>query len=134
MARRSKLLAVLIAAATFAATATASGSTWIAAWGASPTGAATGGPSHATVRNLVRVSVGGSAVRIRVANALSTDTPLVIGRASVALAKAPGSAALVPGTSRPITFGGQPGITVAPKTPYVYSDPVTLPVRDQQDL
>src|SRR4051794_936011 len=134
MARRRTLLAALTIAVALGGPAAAHGATWLAAWGASPTGAATGGPSHATVRNLVRVSVGGSALRIRVANALSPDTPLVIGRASVALARAPGSAALVPGTSRPITFGGQPGITVAPKTPYVYSDPVTLPVRDQQDL
>jgi len=30
---------------------------WVAAWGASPTGSATGGPANATVRNLVRVSL-----------------------------------------------------------------------------
>jgi lysophospholipase L1-like esterase len=126
----------LLVAATFAlgASATANAASWIAAWGGSPTGSPTGGPTNATVRNLVRVSVGGTAIRIRVANALSTGTPLVIGKASVALAKAPGSAALVPGTSRAITFGGRPGVTLPPKTPYAYSDPVTLPVGDQQDL
>jgi lysophospholipase L1-like esterase len=86
------------------------------------------------VRNLVRVSVGGTRVRIRVANALSGTTPLVVGAASLALAKAPGSAALVAGSARPITFDGRPGITLAPKTPYAYSDPVDLPVSAQQDL
>jgi lysophospholipase L1-like esterase len=126
----------LLAAALLAlgGSTTARGASWVAAWGGSPTGSATGGPQNATVRNLVRVSVGGSAIRIRVANALSSDTPLVIGRASVALSKAPASAGLIPGTSRPLTFDGRPGITLAPKTPYVYSDPVRLPVGDQQDL
>lgn len=127
-------LAVCLAAVTVGAPAVASAATWIAAWGAAPTGSATGGPDNATVRDLVRVSVGGMAIRIRVANALSAGTPLVIGKASVALAKSPGSAELVPGTSRALTFGGRPGITLAPKTPYVYSDPVALPVGDQQDL
>jgi lysophospholipase L1-like esterase len=127
-------LAGLVACATFPAGAEAA-PRWIAAWGASPTGDATGGPANATVRNLVRVSLGGTRVRIRVANALSGDTPLVIGGASIALAKGPADASLVAGTSRPITFdGGKPGITLAPKTPYVYSDPVDFPVRAQQDL
>jgi lysophospholipase L1-like esterase len=128
---------VLVAAACAAAPAGAAAATpqWMAAWGASPTGSATGGPSNATVRNLVRVSLGGSHVRIRVANALSTDTPLVIGAATIALAKAPADATVVAGTTRAITFdGGHPGITVPPKTAYVYSDPIDLPVRDQQDL
>src|SRR2546429_110785 len=116
-------LAVWLAALTVGAPAVASAATWIAAWGAAPTGSATRGPHNATRPDLVRVSVGGTAIRIRVANALSTDTPLVIGKASVALAKSPGSADLVPGTSRAITFGGRPGITLTPKTPYVYSDP-----------
>jgi lysophospholipase L1-like esterase len=129
---------VLVAAACTAAPARAAAapaSRWVAAWGASPTGSATGGPANATVRNLVRVSLGGSAVRVRVANALSTDTPLVIGAATIGLAKAPNDATVVAGTTRAITFnGGHPGITIPPKTPYVYSDPVDFPVRDQQDL
>jgi lysophospholipase L1-like esterase len=125
---------VAIVALALAAPTVAGAASWVAAWGASPTGSASGGPSDATVRNLVRVSVGGKEIRIRVANALSSDAPLVIASASVALARAPGSAELVPGTSRPITFGGRPGVTLAPGTPYAYSDPIVLPVRDQQDL
>src|SRR5258705_1766621 len=83
-------LPVVLAAIALGGAAPASAATWIAAWGAAPTGPATGGPDNATVRDLVRVSVGGTAIRIRVANALSTDTPLVICKASVAPAKAPG--------------------------------------------
>jgi lysophospholipase L1-like esterase len=125
---------VLCAAAGLFVPAAASADTWVGAWGASPTGSTTGGPSNATVRNLVRVSVGGSSIRIRLANPLSTDMPLTIAKASVALAKAPGSAELVAGTSHPITFDGRPGITIPPRTPYVYSDPVSFAVGDQQDL
>jgi len=113
----------------------AGAASWIAAWGAAPTGSATGGPRDATVRDLVRVSVGGKAIRIRVANAQSTDTPLVIGAASVAVAKAPGSAELVAGTSRPITFGGgHRSVTLPPGTAFLYSDPIALPVTDHEDL
>jgi len=43
-------------------------------------------------------------------------------------------AQLVPGTSRQITFAGRPGITLAPQTDYVYSDPVTFAVTAQQNL
>jgi len=131
-----RALAALAGAALIAgaAPAAAGAATWIAAWGASPTAAGSGGPSNATVRDLVRVSLGGSQVRIRVENALSADAPLVIGSASIALAKGPGDATLVAGTSRAITFGGRPGITLAPGTPYVYSDPISLPVKAQQDL
>ena len=134
MRRAVAALAALAAAAAVVPAGAAAAPQWIAAWGASPTGDATGGPSEATVRNLMRVSLGGTRIRIRVANALSGDTPLVIGAASVALARGPGDASLVPGTSRPITFAGRRSITLAPKTPYVYSDPVDLPVRAQQDL
>jgi len=76
-------LAAVVFLATAAAPARAAD--WVAAWGASPTGSADGGPARSTVRNLVRVSLGGTRVRIRVANALSGSTPLVIGAASVAL-------------------------------------------------
>src|SRR4051794_35051249 len=101
--------------ASCAASPAAAAPSWIAAWGASPTGSATGGPANATVRDLVRVSLGGTKIRLRIANALSTDTPLVIGAATVAPAKAPGDASLVPGTLRTVTFdGGRRTVTVPP--------------------
>src|SRR3954453_8538335 len=94
---------VAVVALAAAAAAPARAADWVAAWGASPTGSADGGPARSPLRHLVRVSIGGTRVRIRVANALNSETPLVVGAASIALAKAPGSAALVPGSSRPIT-------------------------------
>lgn len=107
---------------------------WVGAWGASPVGDGTGGLTNATARNLVRLSVGGSAVRLRIENVYG-GAPLVIGRASVARAVAPANAALVPGTSRAVTFdGGKPGIALPPGTAYAYSDPVELPVHDGEDL
>src|SRR4051794_38573950 len=122
MTRAAAALAGLVVAWCATGPASAATPAWIAAWGASPTGSPSGGPTDVTVRNLVRVSLGGTKVRIRVANARSTDTPLVIGAASVALAKAPGDASLVPGTSRPVTFGGgRRSVTVPPRTAYIYS-------------
>ncbi|MDT7786279.1 MAG: hypothetical protein QOF58_4698 [Pseudonocardiales bacterium] len=115
---------------------------WIAAWGA-PVGSvavsgiplATGtSAANTTMRSVARVSIGGSAVRIRVSNAASVDAPLTIGRAAIGLQKTPGSPELVAGSLRPITFNGQPGITLPPKTDAVYSDPIELPVKAQQDL
>jgi lysophospholipase L1-like esterase len=75
-------------------------------------------------------------VRIRVSNPLSTDTPLVVGAAYVAIQDpaAAVSPQLVAGSSRQLTFGGQPGVTLPPKTDFVYSDPVDLPVKAQQNV
>jgi lysophospholipase L1-like esterase len=110
---------------------------WFAAWGAPINTQASSGsaaPSNATVRDVARVSLGGSAVRIRVSNALSTTTPLVIGGATIALQQSAPSAQVVPGTAKRITFGGKPGITLAPGTQYAYSDPVPFAVHAQQNV
>jgi lysophospholipase L1-like esterase len=100
------------------------------------TGSATGGPANATVRNIARVTIGGTRLRVRLSNALSPDTPLVVGTAYVGIQKpdAAVSAQIVPGTNRRLTFGGKPGVTIPPGTDFVYSDPVDLPVTAQQNV
>lgn len=102
---------------------------WFAAFGAPPYSNAFPASANSTVRNIARVSLGGSAVRIRLANALSEEVPLVIGAASVALRDGTIGAGLVEGTTRPVTFGGQTGVTLPPGTDFVYSDPVEFPVE-----
>jgi lysophospholipase L1-like esterase len=92
------------------------------------------GPTNATVRNLVRVQLGGGQVRIRLSNAADPSVPLVIGAASVAVASDGQTPALVSGSSTPLTFGGHAGTTLAPGTDYMYSDPVNFPVTSQEDI
>lgn len=83
-----------------------------------------------TLRQIARVSVGGSQVRVVLSNALGT-LPLRVGGAQVALRDA--GADIVSGSGRRLTFGGlaQP---VVPPGAVLVSDPVELAVKDFSDL
>lgn len=102
---------------------------WISAWVAIPD--TTGKPlPPQTIRQIVRSSLGGSALRFRLSNAFGT-APLTIGAAQVALRLA--SADTRPGTSRALTFGGSPSVTIATGGD-VLSDPVQMDVPALQEL
>ncbi|MGW0787631.1 SGNH/GDSL hydrolase family protein [Streptomyces sp. NPDC002911] len=95
--------------------------TWTATWTAAPVSAEpnTGqGFPGSTIRNIVHTSIGGDAARITLSNLFGT-TPLVIDQATV--------------NTRPVTFGGQPTVTVAAGR-QVVSDPVVVPVAPDTDL
>ncbi|UDL95255.1 SGNH/GDSL hydrolase family protein [Lichenihabitans sp. PAMC28606] len=96
---------------------------WVGSWGASP--AFPNGPeiTNRTIRQIVRLSLGGHAVRIRLSNEMGTS-PLVIGAAHIAR---PGATvgSIDPSTDQALTFAGQTSVTVPPGAP-VLSDPVTL--------
>ena len=99
---------------------------WVGSWGADP--ALPNGPevTNQTIRQVVRLSMGGNAVRIRISNELGT-APLVIGAAHVAKpGEEPGS--IDPATDRLLTFGGRPSVTIPPGAPAV-SDPVALDTK-----
>ena len=108
---------------------------WIATWAASPQPvwdadffAPVGIPRslrNQTIRQVARVSLGGSRVRVEFSNEYGTR-PLVIGAAHVALA-GEGRRRSRPGSDRALTFGGRPSVTVPPGAP-VLSDPVDLAV------
>ncbi|MET7336551.1 GDSL-type esterase/lipase family protein [Nonomuraea sp. NPDC005650] len=70
-----------------------------------------GGLRDLTVRNVVRTSVGGTGLRIRLTNAHG-DRPVTFGRVRVGVPRS--GAALVPGSNRAVTFGGRPEVTLAP--------------------
>ena len=110
------------------------GSEWVGAWGTSPAGpplpAAIQTFSNQTLRLIVHTSIGGTQIRVRVSNELST-TPLRIGEARVAL-RASG-AEIVSGSNRQLTFSGMTSITVPAGAP-VLSDPVDLDVPALSDL
>jgi lysophospholipase L1-like esterase len=86
----------------------------------------------ATVRQVARVSVAGSGIRVRLGNPFGS-APLVVRDAWLGRPVAPGSAALVPGSNRRLTFGGARTVTV-PAGREVLSDPVPVSVEAQQDV
>jgi len=109
---------------------------WTGAYGAPPIGYepairdALPQPLHdQTVRQSVRVSVAGHALRVRLSNELGT-TSLRIGGASIARLDARGQ--VVPGSTRPLLFAGQPAITIPAGAPWL-TDPVPGPVSADAD-
>jgi lysophospholipase L1-like esterase len=110
---------------------------WIGTWAASPFGFQAFGPeqppapfTNQTVRQKLRISVGGEQVRIRFSNELGM-APLKIGAATVALA---GDGAAIDSASlHTVTFGGETSIIIPPGAPAL-SDPVDLAVADLAEL
>jgi lysophospholipase L1-like esterase len=108
---------------------------WIGTWNCALVGAADAGRSRTgfrdqTLRSIVRISAGGSAVRLRLSNVFG-DRPLTVGAAHVAVRRA--GAATVPGTACAVTFGGRP-TAVIPAGQRLFSDPVPLRTEDGADL
>jgi lysophospholipase L1-like esterase len=89
-----------------------------------------GGFDDQSVRQPIRVSRGGSAVRIRVSNVYG-DEPLRLTGASIG--RAGEGAAVRPGSLRPVTFDGRRS-TVVPAGRELPSDPVALPVAPLERL
>ncbi|MDR0416041.1 MAG: GDSL-type esterase/lipase family protein, partial [Propionibacteriaceae bacterium] len=100
---------------------------WVVSWAASSSGwqGAYSGP-EATIRQTMRLSAGGRAVRLRFANP-HAYAPLVFDAATVALAKGPG--ADLGSAPAPVSVQGQRRFTVHPGT-LVTTDPIPLPVGD----
>ena len=103
---------------------------WVGTWTAAPAPAEGAAFSNHTLRMIPRVSLGGSRLRVRISNAYGAR-PLTIGAAYVGL-RSSGSA-IVPGSNRRLTFGGDAGATIAAGA-LVVSDPVELTVAPLADL
>lgn len=82
----------------------------VTTWGASDD-IAGGALSDVTVRNVLRTSVGGEGLRIRISNA-NGDQPLVTD--SVYVGRQQSGATVVPGSSRRLTFAGSTSVTIPP--------------------
>lgn len=111
----------------------ARGSRWVGTWSASMQAPLFAPPvtfSNQTLRQVVHVTIGGPAVRVRFSNAIGA-LPLTIGAATVA--RHASGASVQPGSLRPLTFGGAASITIPPGA-VAYSDPAHLRVRPQDDL
>ena len=86
--------------------------------------------NNQTVRMILRVSIGGSSIRVRLYNAFGGHT-VMLGAAHVALhARESG---IVPGSDRTLTFGGRPTAAMYAGEVLV-SDPVKLTVEPLSDV
>jgi lysophospholipase L1-like esterase len=86
--------------------------------------------TNQTLRQIVHASIGGAKVRVVLSNAYGT-APVTVGAAHIALRET--QAAIKAASGRPLTFSGQPTITI-PANAVVYSDPVNLAVAPMADL
>jgi lysophospholipase L1-like esterase len=103
---------------------------WVGAWTTAPAPADGGAFANHTLRMNARVSIGGDTLRVRLSNAYGTG-PLLIGCAHLGLRQS--GPALVPGSNRPLTFGGETSTTIAAGA-FVLSDPVELTVPPLADV
>jgi lysophospholipase L1-like esterase len=103
---------------------------WVGTWTAAPAPAEGAAFSNHTLRMIPRVSLGGSRLRVRISNAHGSR-PLAIGAACVGVRGT--GPALVPGSNRRLTFGGESRATIAAGA-LVVSDPVELEFAPLSDL
>ena len=114
----------------------ASGNEWIATWTASPE-LADPNPrepllklDNQTVRERVRISIGGAQIRIRLSNEYGSS-PLVIGSATVAVPT--DSSSVRQDSIQTVTFAGHSSITIPAGAP-VLTDPLAFPVTSGAEI
>jgi lysophospholipase L1-like esterase len=120
----------------FTGLAGAQQNTWIATWAASPQ-AADPSPddplvkiADQTVRERVRISIGGTQIRIRLSNEYGS-TPLLVGSVTVAVPVSPETVRTK--SLQTVTFDGQKSILIPAGAP-VLSDPVPYPVSPGSEI
>jgi lysophospholipase L1-like esterase len=127
-------IASVLAMASLCHPQTPGGPRWLGSWSASPM-VADGGfrvqPfGDMTLREIVRVSVGGKEIRVRFTNEFGTD-PLTIADAHVAISD--GGPAIRAQSDRALLFGGSSSVRIPPGAA-LFSDPVSLDVPALSDL
>lgn len=135
-------VAVIAATAAFATANQATGEPklgWTGTWAtalstANPNnlGGSLSGFNNQSIRMIVRTSVGGEQLRIRVSNAYGTQT-LQVGHASIGLPVGSALADLVPGSIKELTFNGNESVTVY-KGSEAISDPIDFAVAPLTEL
>jgi lysophospholipase L1-like esterase len=117
---------------------TAGGDHWVATWGTAqmvPDGQNELPAAQwrdATLRQVVRASLAGRSVRVKLSNAFGTQ-PLVVDAAGVALSAGPGRSDVTAGSLRALRFGGNASVSIPAGAEYL-SDPVDLDVAPGADL
>lgn len=111
---------------------------WVASWGTSqmPFGQAEALPAglwkDGTVRQVVRLSLGGSRLRVRISNAYGSEM-LVVNEASIARAVRPGSSEVEAGSLQSLRFNGSTMVRIPAGAEYV-SDPVDMAATSGLDV
>ncbi|HEY1606419.1 MAG TPA: SGNH/GDSL hydrolase family protein [Allosphingosinicella sp.] len=106
---------------------------WVATWAAAPQQPPAAGVRHfqaQTLRLIVRTTLGGRVLRVRIGNLYGKE-PLRIGTARVALRTA--AADVDPATDRPLFFHGRSSVLI-PSHGSALSDPVRLELPPEADL
>src|SRR5713226_275226 len=141
------VLLVIVLASGQAAIAQRGGEHWVGTWAAAevgrpqtppplanPTGQPPPAPfvqfNNQTLRQIVRISIGGSPIRIVLSNIFGT-APLPVGAAHIALRDK--DSAIVPQSDRAVSFSGSPTVTI-PAGALIVSDPVDLAVPALGDV
>jgi lysophospholipase L1-like esterase len=88
--------------------------------------------NDATLRQIVRLTLGGERLRVRISNAFGT-TPLRVTATRVARPLSPGGASIDAATDRAVTFAGKAEVTVPAGAEYL-SDPIAWPAAALSDL
>jgi hypothetical protein len=97
---------------------------WISAWSAAPDQRIAAPMSGTTVRMIVRPTISGNAVRVRIENTMA-PTPVVFSAAYIGQVQS--GAGLVAGGNTQLTFNGNAGLTLAAGAG-AYSDALIFPV------
>ncbi len=137
--RRPVLLALVIGfAATGSFPAHAASGAWVASWASAqlvPEGTdalPADDFDDVTLRQIVRLSVGGGRIRIILSNAFGT-APLHIDAVRIALAVSPMGTGIRPTSDHALSFSGSPEVIIPAGAEYL-SDPVDMAVPASTDL
>jgi lysophospholipase L1-like esterase len=98
---------------------------WVGTWSAAPMACPTKPDLPAgdsTYRNVIRTSIGGKGLRVKLTNEFGT-TQLLVGSARIALSS--GNGAITPASDHELTFGGRPSTSI-PAGGFMLSDEVPM--------
>jgi lysophospholipase L1-like esterase len=131
----SLLLPSLLCSAALSANQPVSSGHWVATWTAAPmntqpSDAVVAGFSNQTIREIVRVTLGGQRLRIRLSNEYGSRA-VPIESVHVALSGANGAIQLR--SDRRVTFGGSESLTLLPGSPAL-SDPIEFAVAPLEHI
>jgi hypothetical protein len=133
--RRPVLIALLSALVVAPLVVQAEARKWVGTWASAPLLNAHSKNAEetltaTTLREVVHVSMGGDTVRVRFSNAFGKE-PLKIEAAAIAQTQK--GASIVSGSGKPLTFHGQPSVSIPPGALMV-SDPVSFKLGALSDL